>query len=79
MIEIGEDLEALGDDRVRTRAADMGDEAHPARVALIARVVETWSIRFPLLHRNRVSEEMATRKRFRSGRAHGPARSACAR
>jgi hypothetical protein len=44
----------------------VGDEAHPARVALVARVVETRSIRFPLLHRSSVSQRRATRKRFRA-------------
>jgi hypothetical protein len=64
VIEVGEDLEALGNDRVRTLAPDMGDEAHAAAVALVARVVETLKIRFPLLHRSRLSQQNESRKRF---------------
>jgi hypothetical protein len=42
----------------------MGDEAHPAGIAFMARVVKTLSIGFALLHRNSVTERKATRKRF---------------
>jgi hypothetical protein len=40
VIEIGEDMEALGDDVVRPLALHMGDEAHAAAVMLAQRIIK---------------------------------------
>src|SRR6478752_9943461 len=40
MIEVGQNLQRLGDDRVRFLALDMGNEAHAAGVMLVAGIVQ---------------------------------------
>jgi hypothetical protein len=40
VVEIDEDLQALGDDRVRPAVRHVGDEADAAGIMLVARIVE---------------------------------------
>src|SRR4029077_18726221 len=45
MIQVDQDLQPASDDVVRLSALDVDDEAHAARVVLVARIVQSWSRR----------------------------------
>ena len=45
MIEVDQDLQPASDDVVRLSALDVDDEAHTARVMLVAGIVQSWSRR----------------------------------
>jgi hypothetical protein len=45
MIQVDQDLQPALDDVVRLSALDVDDEAHAARVMLVARIVQSWSRR----------------------------------
>jgi len=44
VIEVFEDLQRLGDDRMAFLPTDMGDEAHSAGIVLISRIVQALSL-----------------------------------
>ncbi len=45
MIQVDQDLQPAPDDFVRLSALDVGDEAHAARVVLVAWIIQSWSRR----------------------------------